>query len=264
MEKNKTGKYLKYAIGEIVLVVIGILIALQINNWNEEVKSRTIELDILNEIKLSLSRDLEDLELNLKAHNQILRSQNILVEWFKTDTTYSDSLAFHFAKINHQTEFISNDGAFETLKSMGLRSLSKDSIRISLLRIYDLRYKMYREFESYYRTNLAYIIKTINPKHFELTEDITVLKREGIGQSLKEEENLKPKISDKIINMEDVGLGFMLPKNIDLIRNDSDYMYWLKTNKNNNEKFIYFGITPLILDIKEVINTIDQELKSNL
>ena len=34
MEKNKTGKYLKYAIGEIVLVVIGILIALQINNWN--------------------------------------------------------------------------------------------------------------------------------------------------------------------------------------------------------------------------------------
>ncbi|MFT6699485.1 MAG: hypothetical protein ACJAVD_000984, partial [Porticoccaceae bacterium] len=34
MEKNKTGKYLKYAIGEILLVVIGILFALQINNWN--------------------------------------------------------------------------------------------------------------------------------------------------------------------------------------------------------------------------------------
>jgi hypothetical protein len=38
MEKNKTGKYLKYAFGEIVLVVIGILIALSINNWNEERK----------------------------------------------------------------------------------------------------------------------------------------------------------------------------------------------------------------------------------
>ena len=38
MEKNKTGKYLKYAIGEIVLVVIGILIALSINNWNESRK----------------------------------------------------------------------------------------------------------------------------------------------------------------------------------------------------------------------------------
>ena len=39
MEKNKTGKYFKYAIGEIVLVVIGILIALQINNWNENRKA---------------------------------------------------------------------------------------------------------------------------------------------------------------------------------------------------------------------------------
>lgn len=36
MEKNKTGKYFKYAIGEIVLVVIGILIALSINNWNQD------------------------------------------------------------------------------------------------------------------------------------------------------------------------------------------------------------------------------------
>ena len=38
MEKNKTGKYLKYAIGEIILVVIGILVAIQINTWNEEKK----------------------------------------------------------------------------------------------------------------------------------------------------------------------------------------------------------------------------------
>ena len=43
MEKNKTGKYLKYAIGEIILVVIGILIAVSINNWNERQKKRFFE-----------------------------------------------------------------------------------------------------------------------------------------------------------------------------------------------------------------------------
>jgi hypothetical protein len=47
MEKNKTGKYLKYAIGEIILVVIGILIALQINNWNELRKGGIEETKIL-------------------------------------------------------------------------------------------------------------------------------------------------------------------------------------------------------------------------
>ena len=45
--ENKTGKYFKYAIGEIVLVVIGILIALQINNWNERRKTSEKELIIL-------------------------------------------------------------------------------------------------------------------------------------------------------------------------------------------------------------------------
>ncbi|NNC44454.1 MAG: hypothetical protein HKN99_01055 [Winogradskyella sp.] len=43
MEQNKTGKYFKYAIGEIILVVIGILIALQINNWNEQRKEKQQE-----------------------------------------------------------------------------------------------------------------------------------------------------------------------------------------------------------------------------
>jgi len=57
--ENKTGKYFKYAIGEIVLVVIGILIALSINNWNEQVKKdkkiasvfETIKKDIISDIK---------------------------------------------------------------------------------------------------------------------------------------------------------------------------------------------------------------------
>ena len=47
MEKNKFGKYLKYAIGEILLVVIGILIALQINNWNEDRKRKKLEISTL-------------------------------------------------------------------------------------------------------------------------------------------------------------------------------------------------------------------------
>jgi len=55
MEKNKTGKYLKYAIGEIILVVVGILIALQINNWNESRKNKAL----VNSYKKSLIENLK-------------------------------------------------------------------------------------------------------------------------------------------------------------------------------------------------------------
>jgi hypothetical protein len=55
--ENKTGKYLKYAIGEIILVVIGIWIALQINNWNEDRKSLRAEKEILTNLYDNLRVD---------------------------------------------------------------------------------------------------------------------------------------------------------------------------------------------------------------
>ena len=66
MEKNKTGKYFKYAIGEIVLVVIGILIALQINNWNESKKEEKLVENYYQQL-------LSDLEIdNNYAKEKIL------------------------------------------------------------------------------------------------------------------------------------------------------------------------------------------------
>jgi len=62
MSENKTGKYFKYAIGEIILVVIGILIALQINNWNENRKSDIQELSALNNIHRDFLKNKEILE----------------------------------------------------------------------------------------------------------------------------------------------------------------------------------------------------------
>ena len=54
LSENKFSKYLIYAIGEIVLVVIGILIALQINNWNNQQRDNQSEIKYLNQIKNSL------------------------------------------------------------------------------------------------------------------------------------------------------------------------------------------------------------------
>jgi hypothetical protein len=57
--ENKTSKYFKYAIGEIILVVIGILIALQINNWNEHRKNNLWEHQFLKDLKIELETNKE-------------------------------------------------------------------------------------------------------------------------------------------------------------------------------------------------------------
>ena len=69
MEKNKTGKYLKYAIGEIVLVVIGILIALQVNNWNEHQKIITNEQEVLKSLEKEITKNIEQLEKSKNSNN---------------------------------------------------------------------------------------------------------------------------------------------------------------------------------------------------
>lgn len=62
LSESKTGKYIKYAVGEIVLVVIGILIALQVNNWNEGRKSKLQQTVFLKNIRQDLMNDLVQLD----------------------------------------------------------------------------------------------------------------------------------------------------------------------------------------------------------
>ena len=70
LSEGKTGKYFKYAIGEIVLVVIGILIALQVNNWNEKriklYNEKNLIASIVDEVKASKINLSTDLQQNNK------------------------------------------------------------------------------------------------------------------------------------------------------------------------------------------------------
>jgi Tfp pilus assembly protein PilE len=77
LAEGKTSKYFKYAIGEIVLVVIGILIALQINNWNESRKSKTIEHTYLENIKADLNLNINSLETFITDKKNLLKQVTV-------------------------------------------------------------------------------------------------------------------------------------------------------------------------------------------
>ena len=73
LEKNKTGKYFKYAIGEIILVVIGILIALQINNWNESNKKNKLKTSYITSLIDDYTKDTIQLNNSINFNKLALQ-----------------------------------------------------------------------------------------------------------------------------------------------------------------------------------------------
>ncbi|WP_299519193.1 DUF6090 family protein [Winogradskyella sp.] len=83
--ENKTATYLKYAIGEIILVIIGILIALQINNWNDRIKAKEAQVQILKSIKKEIQVNKNQIKNVFPYHNIIRDTLRILdIETLKT------------------------------------------------------------------------------------------------------------------------------------------------------------------------------------
>jgi len=138
MEKNKTGKYLKYAIGEIVLVVIGILIALQINNWNENQKEKDFTKKLLLDVKISLPNNYAHLNFVIDYNEKGIKSGEIILNHLKKNLPYHDSLDIHFSKaIQYSTPKIRNIG-YESLKNFGLNRLQNDTLSKAFNDVYNM------------------------------------------------------------------------------------------------------------------------------
>jgi hypothetical protein len=93
--ENKTGKYFKYAIGEIILVVIGILIALQLNSLQQDKTNDKTEIRYVSNLISELERDSTGLKNTYQIAIQKIRSKVILLDLIDNERQ-EDSLTFHF------------------------------------------------------------------------------------------------------------------------------------------------------------------------
>ncbi|WP_445386478.1 DUF6090 family protein [Robiginitalea sp. IMCC44478] len=154
---NKVSKYLLYAAGEVLLVVVGILIALQIDNWNQDKKERQLERDLLTEIRNNLKGDLAKVEASIDLQNEILRCQNAFIEWIDGKENYNDSVPYFSNSLSYfisrsllRSRFLANQGTYETLKQVGVKIIQNDSLRIQLTHLYEVAYpRYYIELEEY-------------------------------------------------------------------------------------------------------------------
>ncbi|MDC7997705.1 DUF6090 family protein [Gilvibacter sediminis] len=129
MSENKTGKYLKYAIGEIVLVVIGILIALQINNWKEQRKENSDEQAILKRLENEFVSNRKQLLDKIEFRDNLIGSCKRLLEYYDSpDRAVRDSIFVYLTSIQPPTfDPIQNDlvssGNIEILKDEDLKEM---------------------------------------------------------------------------------------------------------------------------------------------
>lgn len=105
-------KYLPYAIGEIALVVIGILIALRINNWNEWRKERKIETSFLSDINTGFSSNRIQFERTLNLHLEQIRRCNLIIEQFPiTENNWDSISSVYMLNPNNPAKQTSNGGS---------------------------------------------------------------------------------------------------------------------------------------------------------
>ena len=150
--ENKIMAYLRYAIGEILLVVIGILIALQVNNWNELRKQRNNELHYLRNLKNDLKLNITEIDNYITTRNSQTASAYKVLEYFngKPLTDFDD---FNRNAVNVYTwqEFFQIDNTFRELTNSGnLSIISSDSIKNNLFNLETLYQKLKYE-EKHFR-----------------------------------------------------------------------------------------------------------------
>lgn len=135
MGKNKTGKYFKYAIGEIVLVVIGILIALSINNWNEDQIRQREEVFYLEKLYQNFKQDTLQLNGNIAQ----LKNRVEILKMLASDINNKQKDSFNITLVNSlmfTSGFISETATWDNLQSSGKINILKNQAILDSLYLY--------------------------------------------------------------------------------------------------------------------------------
>ena len=252
-QKEFKGRYLKYALGEIVLVVIGILIALQINNWNEHVKEQ-------KNIKVALQKLIEDLAIDtisFNAHSKYTqRSINFGKEVMASlDTITNTSNVQEFVLKLQSTGRINfpkiTKNTFLDLQNSGhLKSIGNDKLVAQLKEYYLDDFDFWKvNYVNRTSEGLLPVVTKILP--FYIQEQILNFERQN-GMSLRLDNwyyndfkmVFKPNDKQRILNM---------------IKHDEELLFHLK-NATRAHMLQYSYNTNIITNAKALINSIELQL----
>lgn len=160
-------KELKYAVREFILIVLGILFALAINNWNEDRKKYDKETDLLQNLKISLKSNLTSINQDIAHSEETLEHLMFLIDHLKNNKPYSKNLDTYFGEAISTPLVLADKSVYENLKALGTDIITNDSIRVKLSSLFEYDYKYLEEMGQITLSHLVHNVQPFYGKHFK-------------------------------------------------------------------------------------------------
>ncbi len=143
IESGSTRRYLLYAIGEIALVVIGILIALQINTWNEQRKKRITEREILIGLQENLELNVNKLNEEIERKHRSDFSSQVILNAIEKKLPYHDTMSWHFGwALSWEDPGPLSRAGYESFKNIGTDILRNKDLKKEIVYLFEDTYAL--------------------------------------------------------------------------------------------------------------------------
>lgn len=136
---------------EFLSIFIAVIAAFALNNWNDNQRNATIENKILVEIANGLEKDIEDINVNVKGHEDGIEACKYWRRVITGQEVNTDSVMIHYLGLTRDFISIQNVSGYEALKSKGLELLENDSLRFEVISLYEYDYQTLKKFEEEYQ-----------------------------------------------------------------------------------------------------------------
>lgn len=231
----KNGRNWSKFLTEFISVFIAVVFAFALNNWNDNRKDKNAETKILAEISNGLTKDLDDITLNILGHKEGIVACKHWRKVINNSEFSQDSVLINYLNLTRDFLSIQNKAGYETLKSQGLELIKNDSLRLEIISLYEYDFKTLEKFEETYSE-----MQFQNSYYKELNKIIApflVFDNKGNINSLK------------------------LPIDINQIDKNIFLAYLWKIEMNRN--FILYYYAEMEKKTQKLILNIENELKSN-
>lgn len=254
MSENKTARYLKYALGEIILVVVGILIAIQINEWKNVQARKTLGINLLVQVKeeiLSIQKDIEN-DLSVLVLGQ--SSSAKISEHMKTDEAYNNELCFDFYFMYKDEYIYPKKAVYSKIKNEGLDIITNDTINYFLQDLYESHFPRISK-DNPFKPDIEDYFSDYYHSHFTPNEDLSLHYEVELAHTkIKTPQTLTS--ADGTITKRTIGY---VPNNYENLRQDSKFkMLVSKTDEFRTYKIGRYSRTKVIID--QLIPMIEREL----